>query len=210
MDRKTLAHEIRSAGNAIRFADGPVIRFTTVNGIVRNANQGIRKLKLPDEEIIRYAATCSTCDAEASQFDIEFAAEIADCYQSFARLIWPCISHQKECPAQPYISVSKAASKQFQKIKDKFDARRQAWAEAKAKMTPEELQADRRSRRNARKAREKEFWEGVLSQAQKALKQQEELNSLKPKTKKAKPAKKLKKTPAKKKSAKKKSTKRKQ
>lgn len=172
MDRESLAHEIRSAGNAIRFADGPVIRFETVNGIVRNANQGIRKLKLPDAEIIRNAATCSTCDAEASQFDIEFATESADCYQSFARLIWPCISHQKGCPAQPCISVWRAASKRFQRIKAKFDAKRQAWAEARGRMTSEELEADRKSRRKARKAREKQCLGGLLSQLQKAMQQQ--------------------------------------
>jgi hypothetical protein len=104
---------------------------------------------MPDELIVTMAATCSTCDAVASKIDIELAEEWADCYQAYARLIWPCIEHEEWCFGEPYIPVSKSASRRFKKIKEKFDAKRKAWAEAKAKMTPDELEARREARREA-------------------------------------------------------------
>jgi len=212
MKREALADEIRGAGNAVRFADGPVLIGRTENGKMKILHSPEGKLGLPDEEIIRMAATCSTCEAVASKGDIELAGEWADCYQSFARFIWPCINHEKGCPAKPYISVSTSASKRFQKIKAKFDAKRQAWAERKAKMTPEELKAHQRDRQKAREGRELVAFAEMLKKALKAFEEQESQAARKPKAKKAQPAKqtkKAKKKPAKKKPAEKKPTKRK-
>jgi hypothetical protein len=104
---------------------------------------------MPDDLIVTMAATCSTCDAVASKIDIELAEGMADCYQAYARLIWPCIDHEEWCSGEPYIPVSKSASKRFKKIKETFDAKRKARADAKAKMTPDELKAHREANREA-------------------------------------------------------------
>lgn len=126
MDQAKLADEIRGAGNAVRFADGPVIGGSWKNGKFVAMHSPRTKLKTPDSEVIRMASTCSTCDAVASKSDRESAQEWSDCYQSFARLIWPCINHEPGCIAEPYISVSEEASARFAKIKAKFEAERKA------------------------------------------------------------------------------------
>jgi len=212
MRREDLADEIRGAGNALRYADGPVLISHFIGDRSKSLHSPVNKLKMPDSEIISRAATCSTCDIVASQADIELAEEWADCYQSFARLIWPCIEHEPNCPAQPYISVSKSASKRFQKIKAKFEEKRQAWAEAKAKMTPEERKVHLRKRREARLKREAEDWAVHFARLDAAMKKEEKqgrTKARKPAAKKSKPTKKAKKKPAPKKPTKKKSTKRK-
>lgn len=125
MNRKDLANEIRAAGFALRYADGPVVRFSLRDGEVKGANQALRKLRASDAKIIRMAAKCSECDAVASEYDVTFAEAAADCYQSFARLIWPCIDHAPGCRATPYLPVSERAAKSFAKIKAKFEAMQQ-------------------------------------------------------------------------------------
>jgi hypothetical protein len=207
MKREDLANEIRGAGHALRYADGPVTITTFLGDRVDSLHSPVNKLKTPDSKIILMASTCSECDAVASKIDRTLAEEWADCYQSFARLIWPCINHEEECTAEPYIPVSESASKRFQKIKAKFDAKRKAWAEKKAKMTPEELEAHRSTRQKVREEKEKKYWAAVLSSAKKALQDQAKQATRKSTTKKAKPAtknKKAKKKPAKKKPSKKK------
>lgn len=149
MKREDLANEIRGAGMALRFADGPVTVTSFRGSKTISHHSVVNKLKMSDERIVTMAATCSTCDAVASKVDIELAEEWADCYQAYARLIWPCIDHQEWCFGEPYIPVSKLASKRFRKIKEKFDAKRKARADAKAKMTPDELKAHREARREA-------------------------------------------------------------
>jgi hypothetical protein len=147
--REDLANEIRGAGMALRFADGPVTVTSFRRSKTISHHSAVNKLKMPDELIVTMAATCSTCDAVASKIDIELAEEWADCYQAYARLIWPCIDHEEWCFGKPYIPVSKSASKRFRKIKEKFDAKRKARADAKAKMTPDELKAQLEARREA-------------------------------------------------------------
>lgn len=132
MDRKKLADEIRSAGNALRYADGPVIGGGWRGGKFRSLHSPMRKLKTPDALIIRMASTCSTCDASASKRDRETVEQMADCYQSFARLIWPCINHEPYCEAQPYIPVHEGAAKAISKAKEKLEARRKAKEAEKA------------------------------------------------------------------------------
>lgn len=137
MNREELADEIRGAGAAVRFADGPVLSMRRIKGKPTVLHSWEGKLKVPDEEIIRMAATCFTCDAAASAFDIEFASDVADCYRSFARLIWPCIDHEEYCSAEPYLPVHEGSQKDFAKVKAEFEKRRQQrekrLAETKAK-----------------------------------------------------------------------------
>jgi len=146
MKRKDLANEIRGAGFGLRYADGPATMTSRVGNRLVSHHSPKSKLRMPDAMIIGLAASCSTCEVVASVEDIELATEWADCYQSFARLIWPCIPHKKRCPAKPYIPVSKSAVRYFQKAKAEFDAKRKARAEARAKMTPEESEAHRKAR----------------------------------------------------------------
>jgi hypothetical protein len=137
MNEKDLADEIRGAGMALRYADGPVIGTITERGRRQMLHSVPRKLRLPDSEIIRMAATCSTCDAGASSFDIEFARDVADCYRSFARLIWPSINHEQGCPAQPYLPVSEVSKKVFSKLKARFeDLQRRRLEEAASVRSP--------------------------------------------------------------------------
>ena len=149
MKREELANEIRGAGHALRYADGPVTCTSFGGGKTRSHHSPVGKLKMPDELIVTMAATCSTCDAVASKIDIELAEEWADCYQAYARLIWPCIDHEEWCLGEPYIPISKSASKRFRRIKEKFDAKRKAQADAKAKMTSDEPKARLEARREA-------------------------------------------------------------
>lgn len=135
MNRKNLADEIRGAGFAVRYADGPVIGGMWGDDDDFEALESpASKLETPDWTVIRRASTCSECEAVASKVDIELAEAWADCYQSFARLIWPCIDHEPECEAEPYLPVSEKASKVFKQLKAKFQAKRkEMWAELEAK-----------------------------------------------------------------------------
>lgn len=212
MKREDLANELRGVGNGLRYADGPVAAVTGIGNSVRSLHSPANKLKTPDWKIVRMAATCSVCDAVASKADIELAEEWADCYQSFARLIWPCIDHEKHCFARPYISVSRAVSKQFQKIRAKFEAKRKARAEARSKMTPDELASHDEKRREAREKREAEDWKIYLTRLKAAIEKEDKqgrASARKPAAKKSRPSKKVKKKPAPKKPTKKKSGKRK-
>lgn len=125
MNRKDLADEIRGAGFALRYADGPVVGVKVRNGKRRALESPRHRLMLSDWKLIRTASTCSDCRAVASKSDIELAEQWADCYQSFARLIWPCIDHASYCGAEPYIPVSEDASKYFAKVKAQFERKRQ-------------------------------------------------------------------------------------
>jgi hypothetical protein len=178
MDRKKLADEIRSAGNALRFADGPVIGGGWRGGKFRPIHSPMRKLKTPDGMIIRMASTCSTCDAFASRRDREAVAQMADCYQSFARLIWPCIDHMPHCNAQPYIPVSEKAAEAIMKAKGKLEARRRAKEADKAAKVirvhnpPTERQEQQESGELRKAAKRIASLEGELAAARKALKKQ--------------------------------------
>jgi hypothetical protein len=157
MERKKLAHEIRSAGFALRYADGPVMRFSFRDGQAKKTNQSLRKLRSSDAKIISLASTCSQCDAVASHYDIEFATDAADCYQSFARLIWPCIDHDPVCDAEPYLSVSGKATKSFAKVKARFDAMQQRQLEElEAQLRKLQSEAPRRTvKKSGKKATKK-------------------------------------------------------
>lgn len=212
MRREDLANELRGVGNGLRYADGPVAAVTGIGSSERSLHSPTNKLKTSDWKVVRMAATCSQCDAVASKEDIELAEQWADCYQSFARLIWPCIDHEKHCSALPYISVSESVSKHFQKLKARFEAKRQARAEARSKMTPDELASHNKKRREAREKREAEDWKIYFSRLQAAVekeKKQGKASARKPAAKKSRPAKTAKKKPAPKKPSKKKSPKRK-
>jgi len=132
MKPKDLADEIRGAGLTLRYADGPVVGIRTERGKRRRLESPGRKLRLPDWQIIRFAATCSTCDAVATEYDIEFAQDAADCYQSFARMIWPCIAHKHYCEAEPYLPVSKKSMRMFARVKARFEVKRRAREAAEA------------------------------------------------------------------------------
>jgi hypothetical protein len=140
MKRHDLANEIRGVGHGLRYADGPVFGIRHIDGKRMATNSPQNKLATSDLTIIRMAATCFECLAEAPMFDIEFAEEVADCYQSFARLIWPCIDHEEGCGAVPHISVSEHAQSHFAKVKAEFDRRRaehaQQLASPAGKATP--------------------------------------------------------------------------
>jgi len=126
MNRKELADEIRGAGFGLRFADGPVAIVTPVRGKARSLNSPRNKLRISDFDIIQMASSCSECGAVASASDRELAEQWANSYQSFARLIWPCIDHAPCCESTPYIPVSRKASKSFAKTKARFEAEREA------------------------------------------------------------------------------------
>jgi len=125
MTPKDLADEIRGAGVGFRFADGPVSVMSFSRGKGKNNTSEKVKMQIVDLEIIEMAATCSTCDQVASKFDIDFATESADCYQSFARLIWPCIDHVEKCPAEPYLPVHEGPMRSFAKVKAEFEKLRE-------------------------------------------------------------------------------------
>jgi hypothetical protein len=126
MDRKKLADEIRAAGFGFRYADGPTFIISSIRGKPKSLHSPRNKARTSDSHIIRMASSCSECGAVASESDQEIAEQLADCYQSFARLIWPCIDHSRCCLAEPYIPVSRKASRAFAKVKARFDAERKA------------------------------------------------------------------------------------
>lgn len=124
MNRKDLAEEIRGAGFALRYADGPVIRSSLkskkpVSKQIRN-----RKLKESDWTIIRRASTCFTCKKRASESNIEEAVEMASDYKSFARQIWMALEHRDYCDYyeadSPYMAVSEEAKTKFAKARKKY------------------------------------------------------------------------------------------
>lgn len=164
MDRAKLADEIRGAGNAVRFADGPVIGGSWRNGKFRSMHSPRAKIKTPDWKVIRTASTCHTCDAVASKKDRELAQEWADCYQSFARLIWPCINHDPDCIAEPYISVSEQASAWFAKLKSKFEARRKARESGDAASPAAEAKKVSKDGRKTKKSRKRPSGPDMLIQ----------------------------------------------
>jgi len=176
MDRKQLADEIRGAGMAMRYADGPVIGFKAGKSL-RATHSPREKLQTPDLEIIRRASTCFTCDARASDFDIEFVEQMAGDYQGFARLIWPCIKHEPWCPAEPYISISEEAAEILAKARKKYEAQLKAKEAQKAaklirgpKATPEKK---KQQEKEAVKAAKKiASLEAELEAARKALQKQ--------------------------------------
>lgn len=121
MNRKDLANEIRGAGQAWRFADGPVVTFSSRDKKSTRKMITRGKLRLSDQQIVEMAATCSTCEAVASPHDIRWAEDAAEDYQGFARLIWQVIEHSPACPATPYIPVYEGAKRRFAKAKAKFE-----------------------------------------------------------------------------------------
>jgi DNA replication initiation complex subunit (GINS family) len=111
-------------------------------------------------------------------------------YQAYARPIWPCIDHEEWCPAEPYIPVSKSATKRFKRIKEKFDAKRKAWADAKAKMTPDELKAHLKARREARRKKKNDAAAKMKKVANQGMQEPGRKRAPVSKAKKSKPAKK--------------------
>lgn len=151
MKPKDLADEIRGAGAGFRFADGPVILASFSRGKGKNNTSEKVKMQLPDLQIIGMAASCSTCEQVASEFDIDFATESADCYQSFARLIWPCIDHLEGCPAEPYLPVHKGAMRSFAKVKAEFERLREERLKesASSRRVPRKTTAQRKKAKTA-------------------------------------------------------------
>jgi hypothetical protein len=176
MDRKQLAEEIRGAGRAIRYLDSPVLEWRPGKR-PKAMHTPQEKLKTSDLDIIRMASTCHTCDAYASDFDIEFVESMADDYQGFARLIWPSVKHQPWCPAEPYISISEEAAEILAKAREKYEARLIAKEAQKAakllrgpKATPEKK---KQQEKEAEKAAKKiANLEAELEAARKALQKQ--------------------------------------
>lgn len=123
MNRKDLAEEIRGAGFALRYADGPVIGGSLkikkpVSKQIKN-----RKLKESDWTTIRRASTCFTCRKRASDSNIEEAIEMASDYKSFARQIWMALTHREYCEYyeadSPYMEVSEEAKAKFAEARKK-------------------------------------------------------------------------------------------
>lgn len=176
MDRKKLAEEIRGAGLAIRYLDGPVLEWRPgKRPKAMHTPQG--KLKTSDLEIIRMASTCHTCDAYASDSDIEFVESMADDYQGFARLIWPSVKHQPWCPAEPYISISEEAAEILATARKKFEAQLKAKEAKKAAKLLRGPKATREKKQPQQKEAEKvatkiASLEAELEAARKALRNQ--------------------------------------
>jgi len=176
MDRKKLAEEIRGAGSAIRYLDGPVLEWRP--GKPQKAmHTPQEKIKTSDLDIIRMASTCHTCDAYASDSDIEFVESMADDYQGFARLIWPSVKHQPWCPAEPYIFISEEAAEILAKARKKYEARLIAKEAQKAakllrgpKATPEKKKLQEKEAEKA--AKKIASLEAELEAARKALQKQ--------------------------------------
>lgn len=123
--------------------------------------------------------------------------------------IWPCIDHEDYCDAEPYLPVSESASKRFKEVKARFNAKRKAWADAKAKMTPEELKSYLDARRDTRIKREADALAEANKAAQKGLQKSKRRDARSPKVQKAKKASKVRNKTAKKRRPLKKSAKRK-
>lgn len=124
MNREDLAEEIRGAGFALRYADGPVIggSFTSKKPFRKQIKN--RKLKESDWMIIQRASTCFTCGERASDSDINEAIDMATSYKDFARQIWMSCEHDEDCDHYeadpPYMSVSDEAKEKFAKARKKF------------------------------------------------------------------------------------------
>jgi hypothetical protein len=145
MKREDLAEEIRGAGFALRYADGPVM-WGRIESKKHPAEQSTRrKLKESDWVIVRRASTCHTCGKRASDTDIEFVESMASNYQDFGRLIWLSIKHARGCDALSDIAVSEAAKKKFAKAREKWTRKTEKSAkktENKAQKTKPTKSAD--------------------------------------------------------------------
>lgn len=176
MERKQLADEIRGAGLMFRFADGPVSGILTGRGAGQRVESPDIKAGLSDWKIIRLASTCSECDAVASKCDTELVEQMAENYEGFARLIWPCIKHEPWCGAEPYISVSEKATDILALAREAFEAKRKAEKIQKAakllrgkKAIPEEKkQQEKEAEKVAKKIAS---LEAALDAARKALRE---------------------------------------
>ena len=120
MKREDLADEIRGAGFALRYADGPVVRasFSSKRSMGKQIER--RKLKESDLVVIRRASTCFNCGGRASDIDIEFTEMMASNYKDFGKLIWLCIDHDIDCDSVSDISVSEKAGLKFLEAKEKW------------------------------------------------------------------------------------------
>jgi len=120
MKREDLADEIRGAGFALRYADGPVVggSFSSKRSTAKQIER--RKLKESDLVVIRRASTCFNCEGRASDIDIEFTETMASNYKDFGKLIWLCIDHDIDCDSVSDISVSEKAGRKFLESKEKW------------------------------------------------------------------------------------------
>lgn len=111
MLRKQLAKELRK-GHLWQYADDRVAKIS-----FRDPNS-TDKAKASDWDLVLAASTCYTCDGEASKEDIVRAEKSARGYESFEKLIWPCIEHERGCRAKPYSQgIGKLVAKEQAKIK---------------------------------------------------------------------------------------------
>lgn len=117
MNRQDLAEQIRGAGFALRYADGPVIGGSFNSTTPFFKQMPTRKLKESDGVVVRRAATCHNCGKRASDSDIKEAIEMASDYRSFARQIWMAINHRDDCDAEPYMPVSEKAKRSTAKLR---------------------------------------------------------------------------------------------
>ena len=151
MNREELAEEIRGAGFALRYADGPVIGGSLKSKKSAATQSTRRKLKESDWVIVRRASTCHTCGRRASDTDIEFAESMASNYQDFGRLIWLCIKHTRGCDSVSGITVSEEATKAFAKARKKWERKTEERAkkkENKAQKTKPTKSADKKRPRD--------------------------------------------------------------
>lgn len=125
MDAAKLADEIRGSDRGVRYANEvtPVVRVTT-GSKVKVMHSPETKLLTSDADIIRRASTCSECMAQASAADIKSCTAKADCYTTYAKLVWPFIKHTQWCPCtrRPAIRIDPAAAKEYTQFKTAFEA----------------------------------------------------------------------------------------
>ena len=145
MKREDLAEQIRGAGFALRYADGPVIGGSFNNMTPVFKQMTTRKLRESDGVVVRRASTCHTCSKRASVSDIEEAIEMASDYRSFARQIWIAINHHDDCDAEAYMPVSDKAKRSVAKAR--FKQAKKAKPKAKKKVAKEVKKKPRRGKK---------------------------------------------------------------
>lgn len=89
MELKTLADELRN-GSTWKYLDGPVVAVGTKHS---------DKSKATDWELVKAAATCSTCGHSATHDAIEKAVADANDPKSFSEIVSDDVEHAMDCIA---------------------------------------------------------------------------------------------------------------
>ena len=89
MELKTLADELRD-GFAWKYLDGPVVSVGTKHSDKSNAT---------DWELVKAAATCSTCGRSATNDSIEKAVADANDMKLFSEIVSDDVEHAMDCEA---------------------------------------------------------------------------------------------------------------